>query len=1114
MNHFSYYQSSHSSLGAQALSLIKALDTNPQVMIWVLPHERQLKQAYEWACFLSDDTVDVLSFSAWDNHPYDKALPDQKIMAKRLRTLYQLQQNNAAKTLVITTATAFIQTLPPVSFLQSCDLLTTKSYNEKTLQAFLATAGYQRVSTVYEPGDYAWRGGLLDIFSPAHKVCARVDFFGQTIDKIRLFDPVTQLTVDTTKKYTLISAHEYPLMGKTITQFRSAYRAHHPSPLSDGLYKHVSDGIATPDLVSFWPLLYKDRSVLLDWIPQGGTCVIAPEATVTMADRLGIYEDTYQSRAAYGPTLPPPYFVDKRLTKLDCQVPEKWLSVKASPLVDLSTACHQSDKATAVVAYLSKQVQTKTVVIAIAGDHGMARLTDGLPDGADQLIAIEAFGDCKPSSSRFYVASVPLDQGFITDDLCVVSEVDIFGTTAKRRVRRSKKFADLVESVTALTEGDLVVHIQQGIGRYEGLKTLDISKTYRQDCVCLCYQNDDRLYVPVTHLDMLSRYGSEDVNVPLDKLGTPQWQKRKQKNMARILEMAQKLVDIAAQRSLAKLPAIRPVDDLAYQQFCHRFQHVETDDQLAAIEDVLKDLSRGKPMDRLVCGDVGFGKTEVALRAAYVAAMAGFQVAVVVPTTLLARQHYKNFKQRFRGLSVRLAQSSRLVSATELKQVKKGLSEGTVDIVVGTHSLLSASVNFKNLGLIIVDEEQHFGVAQKERLKSLKSTVHILTLTATPIPRTLQLALSGVRDLSLIATPPVARLAVRTFSMMTERGAVVDLIRRERDRGGKVFYVCPRVSDLQVVLDRLTKWMPDLKVVVAHGGMSAGDLDKVMVSFVEGEYDLLLATHIIESGLDIATANTMIIYRAHLFGLSQLYQLRGRVGRGGVQAYCYLTWEADYVLSEAAQHRLHTLQTLDHLGAGFALANHDLDKRGAGNLVGDAQSGHVKDIGIELYQRLLEEAVTDIKDGNKEHAALIMPVIKADQTALIPDSYIPDLPLRVRFYRRLNQADSLGDQERVEAEMIDRFGALPTEAHDLMRLFHIKRQARRAHVDRVDLSAKGVTVGFYENTPLDPAKVMGLVQGNPHLFKLTPNQRLCAPQPCTDFEAQYDHALKVLKVLG
>ena len=685
-----------------------------------------------------------------------------------------------------------------------------------------------------------------------------------------------------------------------------------------------------------------------------------------------------------------------------------------------------------------------------------------------------------------------LERGFVADGIAVTAEQDILGERIARPPRRRRRADQFIADATEIAEGDLVVHQDHGIGRYEGLTTIEVSGA-PHDCLRLTYDGGDRLFVPVENIEILSRFGTETAGVALDKLGGVSWQNRKAKAKSRIRDMAGELIRTAALRRMKDGTLATPPEGL-WDEFCSRFPFAETEDQARAIADVLEDLSAGRPMDRLICGDVGFGKTEVALRAAFVSAMSGSQVAVVVPTTLLARQHARTFTARFQGFPVRVAQLSRMVTAKEAAEVRAGLKDGSVNIVVGTHALLAKGIEFSDLGLVIVDEEQHFGVKHKEALKALKTDVHVLTLTATPIPRTLQLALTGVREMSVIATPPVDRLAVRTFIMPWDPVVLREAIQRERFRGGQVFCVVPRIEDMAKVAERLTEIVPEARVVQAHGRVSPTELERIMTEFGDGKHDVLLATNIVESGLDMPAVNTLLIHRADMFGLAQLYQLRGRVGRGKLRGYAYLTWPQSHRLSAAAEKRLEVMQTLDNLGAGFTLASHDLDIRGAGNLLGEEQSGQIREVGIELYQQMLEEAVADIKAGQGRDGAESerdwTPQINLGLPVLIPEGYVADLPVRLGLYRRIGALASDAETDAMGAELADRFGPVPAEVENLLQVVAIKRLCREAGVEKLDAGPKGVVLSFRGNRFADPAGLVGWVQAQKGQVKLRPDHKL------------------------
>ena len=713
-------------------------------------------------------------------------------------------------------------------------------------------------------------------------------------------------------------------------------------------------------------------------------------------------------------------------------------------------------------------------------------------------------------SSRHAVVVLGLEAGFETADAAFLSEQDILGDRLVRRGRK-KRAENFLTEASSLDVGDLIVHVDHGVGRYMGLKALDIQSA-PHDCLQLEYAGGDKLFLPVENIDLLSRFGADDPNTPLDKLGGAAWQGRKAKMRARIKMLAEQLIAIAAKREMKTTEAISPAAG-SYDEFCQRFPFAETEDQENAIADVIEDLARGLPMDRLVCGDVGFGKTEVALRAAFVVAMTGRQVAIIAPTTLLARQHFKNFQARFKGFPLNVRPLSRLVSTADANKTRAGLSDGTVDIVIGTHALLAKTVKFADIGLIVVDEEQRFGVKHKERLKEFRADTHVLTLTATPIPRTLQLAMSGIRDLSLISTPPIDRLAVRTTVGPFDPVIARETILREHYRGGQSFYVAPRIADLDGIAEFLRENVPEVKFKIAHGQMPGGELEDIMNAFYDGKFDVLVSTTIIESGLDIPTANTILIHRADQFGLAQLYQLRGRVGRAKLRAYAYLTTSPRTPMTGAAERRLKVMQSLDTLGAGFTLASHDLDIRGAGNLLGEEQSGQVKEVGVELYQHMLEEAVSQLKDGASISEEQWSPQISIGATVLIPESYVTDLSVRMGLYRRLGD---LRDEQAIQgfaAELVDRFGPAPSEVEHLLKIVSIREQCRVAGVAKIDAGPKGAVVAFRNNQFANPAGLVQFISQSPYELKLRPDQKLVFQQNWPDERQRLRGCRKILDIL-
>jgi transcription-repair coupling factor (superfamily II helicase) len=710
----------------------------------------------------------------------------------------------------------------------------------------------------------------------------------------------------------------------------------------------------------------------------------------------------------------------------------------------------------------------------------------------------------------------PLERGFELPSLVVISEQDILGDRVARASSKRRKADSFFLEAAQLTPKDLVVHQDHGIGRYEGLMTLVVGSA-AHDCLCLIYEGGDKLFLPVENIDMISRYGSDGAITTLDRLGSSAWQLRKAKVKKRIREVADYLIKLAAERALHQ-GVILEKHPHHYEQFCAPFPYMETEDQQRAIEEVVADMASGKPMDRLICGDVGFGKTEVALRAAFIAVSQGKQVALIVPTTLLCRQHFRTFRDRFQGFSYRIEQLSRFVKPLEAEKIRQDLKEGKVHIIIATHALLSDKIAFSDLGLLIIDEEQHFGVKQKEKLKKLQTDVHVLTLTATPIPRTLQLALSGVREMSLITTPPIDRLAVRTFVMPNDSMVIREALLREYYRGGQAFYVSPRLEDLEKLSARLQKLVPEIRLGVAHGQMTSLQLETVMNAFYDRAYDVLLSTNIIESGIDIASANTLIVHRSDLFGLAQLYQLRGRVGRGKVQGYAYLTLPEGQVVSPNAMKRLEVMQTLDTLGAGFTLASYDMDIRGTGNIVGEEQSGHMREVGVELYQHLLQEAILMVRAeqeiGSVEPHFEITPQINLGASVLIPETYVGDLSLRLGLYRRIAGLENRAQIDGFAAEMIDRFGPLPREVSNLFELIEIKGLCRQAGIEKLDVGSRGALVTFHKNHFANVAGLLDFVQAQKGAAKVRPDQKLVFIRAWDSLELRIKGAKQICGVLA
>ena len=1084
-------------------------------VIFVARDGQKLPVMMEALAFVAPD-LPVLDFPAWDCLPYDRVSPGGDAAARRLDGLGAMIALAKAphKAVILTTANALLQRIPPAPVIdaQTFRAKPGNQVNMNVLTARLESAGFDRVSTVRDVGEFAVRGGILDLFAPGTADALRLDFFGDTLESIRSFDVATQRTTGQRNAMTLQAMSEVALTPETISRFRRSYIDSFGAPSrDDALYAAVSEGRRFAGMEHWLPMFYERLDTVFDYLPDSPV-VFEHLTRESLVERHTLILDHYEARrkqadsalkdaVPYKPIAPERLYLspDDVSAALADRVGVEFTPFDA-PDVGSRKLLHAGSKAgrgfeqeradpnanvfDAVVNHIGKERAAKRKVV-------VAGWTEGSLDRLGQILAEHHLGNLEKVAKFSDVARLkdgvaalavlPLETGFETADLVVVAEQDILGDRLVRRKKR-KRASDFIAEVASLSAGDVVVHADHGIGRFIGLRTIEAAGA-PHDCLEIHYAGDGRLFLPVENIELLSRYGSESTDAVLDKLGGGAWQSRKAKLKRRLLEMAGQLIQIAAERQMRPAPEFHAPDGL-YGEFAARFPYEETDDQQNAIDAVLDDLSLGKPMDRLICGDVGFGKTEVALRAAFVAAMEGVQVAVVVPTTLLARQHFKTFSQRFQGLPVTVRQASRLVPAKELAETKKGIADGTVDIVVGTHALLGSAISFKNLALLIIDEEQHFGVKHKERLKELKSDVHVLTLSATPIPRTLQLALTGVRELSLIATPPVDRMAVRTFISPFDPLVIRETLLRERYRGGHSFYVVPRIADLAEVKDFLSEQVPELKVATAHGQMAPGELDDIMNAFYDGQYDVLLSTTIVESGLDIPTANTLIVHRADMFGLAQLYQLRGRVGRSKVRAYALFTLPANKKLTDTADRRLKVLQSLDTLGAGFQLASHDLDIRGAGNLLGEEQSGHIKEVGFELYQQMLEEAVAETKGSGEVSDGDWSPQIAVGTAVMIPESFVPDLQLRLGLYRRLGELELPEEIDAFGAELIDRFGPLPPEVEHLLKIMFIKGLCRKANVEKLDAGPKGVVIHFRKREFPNPAGLVRYISEQGSLAKI------------------------------
>lgn len=1083
----------------------------------------------------------LLTLPAWDCLPYDRVSPNGVTIAARMTTLSTLAAGGAKGAIVLTTVNALVQKLPPREVVAGMSFAAAAGQvvDSEKLIAWAAGNGYLRVPTVRETGEYAVRGGLVDLYPAGVESPLRFDFFGKQLETIRTFDPDSQRTTGNLKRIALAPMSEVLLSEEAIRRFRARYTTMFGgNTVDDPLYAAVSSGQRYPGVEHWTPFFYDELDHIAGYT-EDAPFVFDDQAREAFADRQTQISDYYQARedarhekqssqgaAPYKPVPPAqlyemeraPYALapDRGVVQLSpFAAPDMKKADDAAGRVAPSFAAERQAQdvnlfEAVVKLFRAERKKARKTIIACWSEGSRDRMAQVLADhGLEHPRLAENWRDAETTSPETTALVVlGLETGFQTDDMLVLSEQDILGERLLRPQKR-RKASDALTEAAGLAAGDLVVHVDHGIGRFLGLKTIEVQGA-PHDCVEIEYAGNTKLYLPVENIELLSRYGADAI-IELDKLGGVAWQAKKSKLKKRIRDMAEQLIKIAALRQLSTVPPM-DVQPGLYEEFAARFPYDETEDQLVAINAVFEDLASGRVMDRLVCGDVGFGKTEVALRAAFAVAMSGRQVAVVVPTTLLSRQHFKTFSERFSGLPLRIRQASRLVSSTELKSTKEELAKGTVDIVVGTHALLSKSIQFKDLGLLIIDEEQHFGVGHKERLKELKGNVHVLTLTATPIPRTLQLALTGVRDLSLLATPPIDRLAIRTFVSPFDPLSVREALLREKYRGGQAFYVVPKIKDQPDIAEFLRQQVPEVSYVVANGQMAPSELDDIMNNFYDGKFDVLVATTIVESGLDIPNANTLIVHRADNFGLAQLYQIRGRIGRAKQRAYALFTIPADRKLNDTAERRLTVLQSLETLGAGFQLASHDLDIRGAGNLLGDEQSGHIREVGFELYQAMLEEAVAALRDGDAEYEERNewSPTISLGMPVMIPEYYVPDLQLRMQLYRRLGDLSDAREIDAAGAELIDRFGPLPEEVEALLKVILVKALCRTANVEKVDAGPKGAVVTLRHKTFPNPAGLVRMVSDAQMQVRIKPDQKLVFSRDWPTAEARLKGTAAIL----
>ncbi|MBU6140071.1 MAG: transcription-repair coupling factor [Proteobacteria bacterium] len=1120
--------------------------------VFVAKDDAEMELIQKQIHFFAPD-FEILNFYAWDSLPFDRVSPKALISANRIKTLHRLMTRAEGKRFfIVTSVNSLLQKTIPAGQIKDLGLYLKigSKASIPQISEFLVSKGYERRTCANSVGEFAIRGGIIDVVmqQAADLIGYRIDFLGDEVESIKVFDPITQITQEAVKSLEILPSSEVIFNKKTVENFRQKYRENFGASLDDQLYSAISENRSYPGMEHWLPFFYEENLVsFFDYLKNPIT-FFSEEILQLSKEREALINDYYQARIAdlkirsgtiYHPITPDLlYFsaadlekilqknVAIQFNKFDCeQKDRRILDLEIKPVPDFALAGRTNQKDP--LELVKEFSQNSKVVIACLSESFRDRIAKILPD----------YG------LKFPTILLPLNLGFYTSDSMLIGEQAIFGEKIIRKKSSKAASQRLIEEGLSIAQGELVVHRDHGIGRFEGIQTIT-AIGIKTDMIKIAYGGNETLFVPVHDIDLITRYGADNPLIQLDRLGLAAWKNRREKVRKRIKVAAEELLKIAAARHLKKAEIFAP-DQNFYDEFKSRFGFVETEDQMRAIEEVEEDLAKGSPMDRLICGDVGFGKTEVAMRAAAIVVgnfssversqnqenstsphlvstplnQSVSQIAIVAPTTLLVRQHYKNFSKRFDGTGVKIAQLSRLISTSEAKKIKEEIESGAIQIVIGTHALLQKNIKFKNLSLVIIDEEQHFGVAQKERLKELRNEVHVLTLSATPIPRSLQMSLTGVKDLSLIATPPLDRLAVRNFVMPYDSVIVREAVMREYNRGGRVFFVVPRIRDIEEMEPRLKILLPEIKITHAHGQMTPTELDQIMNDFVDGKIDMLLSTTIVESGIDISEANSMIIYKAEMFGLAQLYQLRGRVGRGKVRAYCYLMLDHRKKVSDESQKKLEVMQNLDSLGVGFTVATHDMDIRGSGNLLGDEQSGHVKETGVELYQQMLLETIEELKNNKDLAPSSITPndeisiQIKLGISLLIPEEYMPDLSLRMSFYKKIAMIKDDEDAQNLADEMNDRFGKTPEEVLNLIEIAKLKHLCKKLGVEKLETIADGVALGFKNNKFRDPEKLLALIFASKNKIKLHTGQKVLFICDVSSVQNKISSAFAVMKKL-
>ncbi|CCQ12087.1 Transcription-repair coupling factor [Pseudoalteromonas luteoviolacea B = ATCC 29581] len=1092
-----------------SIALANAIKQQSELVVIVTQDTPQALKLETELNYLLD--IPVMVFPDWETLPYDHFSPHQDIISQRLATLNALKKTHHS-VLIVPASTLMLRTAPK-SFIHGNALAFKAGQNVdiEQLKIALTDSGYRNVQQVMEHGEFAVRGAIIDLYPMGSTSPFRLDFFDDEIESIRLFDPDTQRSQDKINSINLLPAHEFPTANADIERFRIQYRAQFgASSESDSIYMQVSKGALPAGIEYYFPLFFESTATIFDYLPDNATLFHLGDIEHAAHSFWDDVTKRYQNRKVdpLRPLLPPQalYLPVEALFEAFGAYPRIRLSqaalgtkagnqnLDAELVQDIRVDHKLADPYHNLVQYIAEQKSLKArVLFSVESDGRRESLLTLLKPAGIKLKQFEHFNAFVSAKEDVGIIVSPLEQSVKLHGktaLTILTEQELLGVKISQRRRRKHKYDQgqdaLIRNLAELKEGQPIVHLDHGVGRYIGLQTIE-ANGIATEFVTITYANDAKLYVPVGSLHLLSRYsGGEETSAPLHKLGSDAWEKAKRKAAEKVRDVAAELLDIYAKRQSKPGYAFK-LDKKAYNEFAESFPFEETDDQRNAIEAVLMDMQSDQAMDRLVCGDVGFGKTEVAMRAAFVAVNDGKQVAVLVPTTLLAQQHYENFKDRFADLPVEVGVLSRFKSTKEQKESLTKLQEGKLDIVIGTHKLLQEDIKFADLGLLIVDEEHRFGVRQKEKIKQLRADVDILTLTATPIPRTLNMAMSGMRDLSIIATPPAKRLAVKTFVREREDELIREAILREIKRGGQVYFLHNNVETIDKVTQDIMALVPEATVTTAHGQMRERELETLMADFYHQKYNVLVCTTIIETGIDVPTANTILMDRADRLGLAQMHQLRGRVGRSHHQAYAYLLTKPTNALTPDAVKRLHAIESLEDLGAGFALATHDLEIRGAGELLGDEQSGQIQSIGFTLYMEMLEQAVNALKEGKEptlDNLLSKQTEVDLKIPALLPDAYIPDVSTRLSFYKRIASAQDSQALDELQVELIDRFGLLPDATKHLFSVQSIKQKAQHIGICRIDASAKGGYFEFTAHTKVNPMFIIGLIQSNSSIYKM------------------------------